>query len=130
MAERPDPESLCPECRKPIGDHTIRGYGDCLKASGFDYRLPYEDNPDGPLAFPGIEGELVGEVTVMPGMVDTAMGRMPVLRFVFTGPGPDPMSRRSLKPINLVMDANGLKSVRQLISTSVDRAVLAARRGR
>lgn len=127
---RPDPEATCPGCQQPVGDHTIRSYGECLEKAGFDYVLPYEDNPDGPLTFPGIEGDLVGEVTVSPGMIDSALGRLPILRFIFTGPGPEPMSRRTLRPITLVMDANGLKNVRQLVSTSVDRALLAARRGR
>jgi hypothetical protein len=33
-------------------------------------------------------------------------------------------------PIGTHMDAQGLKAVRQLVSTAVDRAILAARRGR
>lgn len=125
-----DLTKTCPGCAEPIGEHTIAGYQQCLQAAGFDYVLPFEDVPDGPLSTPHIDSQLVGEVTVAAAVIDSPMGRLPALRFTFTGPGPDPMSRRSLRPIDLVMDANGLRSVRQLISTSVDRAILAARRGR
>lgn len=129
----PDPLDYtkpCPGCQQPIGEHTIAGYGDCLKAAGFNYTLPYEDIPDGPLIFPGIEGHVAGEVTVGGGFIDSAMGRVPVLQFRFTGPGAAPMERRTLPPITLVLDANGLKTFRQLVATNVDKAILAARRGR
>ena len=113
----------CPGCQKPIA-----GFGDCLANAGFDYTLPYENVPGAPITFPGVEGDLVGEVTVMAATVTTPIGVMPVVRFIFTGPGADPMSRRSLRPINLLMDGNGLRSFRTLVSQCVDQAILAARR--
>lgn len=122
-------DSPCPGCGHALGDHTVRGYRDCLQTAGFDYHLPFEDVPGAPVHFPGVDGEMVGEITVGGGFVDSALGRVPVLRFIFTGAGPEPMSRRSLKPIHLVMDPNGLRSVRQMVSSAVDRAILAARRG-
>jgi hypothetical protein len=125
-----DYDAVCPGCGVRIGDHTIEGYAGCLKSAGFDYRLPYADIPDGPLTYPGIDGEMAGEVSVMPGFVDTGLGRMPVLRFVFTAAGLKPMSRRTLPAINLLLDPKGLKAFRQLVSAGVDRAIVAARHGR
>lgn len=128
--EGPDYDKLCPGCSTPVGDHTIRGWADCLQRAGFDYVLPMEEIPGGPLHFANVDGPLVGEVSVAAAFLDSASGRFPLLRFIFTGPGADPMSRRQMPPVNLVMDANGLRSFRQLVSQSVDRAILAARRGR
>ena len=121
-------DAICPGCKKPIGDHTIRGWEECLKAAGFDYELPFEDMPDGPVHLPGVEGELAGEVTVMAGVVDSALGQVPCLRFVFICPGADPMSRRPLKPINLVMDEKGLDAVARLVRNATKRAIAAARK--
>jgi hypothetical protein len=103
---------------------------ECLEQAGFDYVLPLEDVAGGPITYPSVEGDLVGEATVAPGFLETPMGRMPVLRFIFTGPGPEPMSRRSLRPVNLLLDPKGLRNFRQLVSAGVDRAIVAARHGR
>ena len=54
------------------------GFPVCWVAVGFDYVLPFEDVPDGPLQFPNVDGELAGEVTVAAGMIDT--GRLLPLR--------------------------------------------------
>jgi hypothetical protein len=118
----------CPTCQTPVGTHTIDGYQECVQ--GLDYHLPYEDIPGDPITVPGEEGHMVGEVTVMAATMKTAIGVFPILRFTFTGPGPEPLSRRSLPPINLLMDANGLRQVRQLVATATDKAILAARRAR
>lgn len=122
-------DAECVFCHIRLGDHTLREHRDCLQNT--DYQLPYEEIPGGPLTFPGIDGDMVGEVTIGAGYIDTDVaGRVPVIRFVFTGPGPTPGEHRSLRPINLVMDAQALKSVRQMFSTVVDKAITAARRGR
>lgn len=118
-----DHNAPCPTCQRAIGEHTFREYGDCLKTADFDYVMPFEDIAGGPMKFPGVEGEMVGEVTVMSGAIDSPLGRVPILRFVFTGAGPLPMSRRSLAPINLVMDANGLRAVADLVATAVGRSI-------
>lgn len=123
-----DNESPCPGCGIPIGDHTIRGYEECLKRSGFNYELPVEEIPGGPVSYPSHEGSMVGEITVMSAVLDTAMGVLPVLRFVFTAPGATPMSRVNLPPIDLVMDAAGLRRVKKLVGDSVELAIKAARR--
>lgn len=124
MPERND--APCPACTKRMGDHTIDGLDECLQ--GFNYHLPYEDIPDGPLQMD--MGEMVSEVTVASAFIDSPVGRFPCLQFRFYGAGSTPMEHRPLPPITLVMDANTLKNVRQLVSTAVDRAILAARRGR
>jgi hypothetical protein len=131
MSDKGLDETLpCPGCGVAIGEHTITGYRECLQGAGFDYELPHEDIPGGPLQFPGLEGHLAGEVTVASAFIDSALGRIPALRFIFTGSGAAPMSRVSLPPITLVMDAKGLKSFRTLVGMSIGRAILAARRGR
>lgn len=119
-------EQPCPTCGQPVGAHTIDGYAECTQ--NLNCHLPYEDVPGDPITFPGTDGHMVGEVTVMAAVMPTNIGAFPVIRFVFTGVGPEPMSRRTLPPINLLMDANGLRTVRQLVSTSIDKAILAARR--
>lgn len=123
-------DGICPHCKLNIGDHTFRGYEQCLKDAGHDYVLPFEDIPGEPVHFPGMEGVTVGEITCGAGFVQTDLGRMPVLRFIFAGPGNQPMSRVSLRPINLIMDPDALKSVRTLVGTAIDRAILGARRGK
>lgn len=123
-----DMEAKCPGCDVAVGDHTIRGWEDCLKTAGFDYELPHEEIPDGPVSFPGIEGELAGELIVGSGMVKTALGFVPCLRFTFVCPGADPMSRKQLKPINLVMSDEGLEGVARLVRNAVKTAITATRR--
>lgn len=112
----------CPGCKRPIGDHTIRGYGDCLQAAGFDYELPHEDVPDGPVRMPGVEGSLVGEVVIRSAVLDTLIGRLPALQFTFIGAG-----SRPLPPITLVMDDRGLMAFQRLVTDSVRSAIGAAK---
>lgn len=127
MGDRLDYSRPCPACQQPVGEHTIDGYRTCLESVGYDHNLPYEDDPGEPLRFPAAEGRhLVGEVTVAAATIDTDFGHLPALQFTFTGPGAEPMSRRS--PVLLVMDADGLRAVRQLVGTAVAKAIGAAQR--
>ena len=123
-----DYEAICPGCGKAIGDHTIRGYAECLEAAGFNYELPFEKIPGGSFELPDAGGTLAGELTVAAGLLPTALGVFPVLRFVFVGAGDLPMERRTLDPITLVMDERGLESVARLVRNSVKSACDAARR--
>lgn len=121
-----DLDAKCPACDRPIGDHTHREYAVCCR--GMNYVLPYEEVAGEPIRFPGVEAQVVGEVTVMSGFIETAVGVLPMLRFVFTGPGPTPMSRRSLEPIVLVLDDDGLRTFGELIATSIEGSIVAAKR--
>jgi hypothetical protein len=125
-----DYDALCPGCKKPIGDHTMRGYADCLTTAGFDYELPHEEIPDGPISLPGVQGALVGEVTVASAVIQSAIGPLPCLRFTFWGPGRDPMSRVALDPVNLIMDGEGLFKVARLVNNAAHSANAAAERMR
>jgi hypothetical protein len=122
-----DYDAICPGCGKAIGEHSIREYGDCLKKAGFDYELPYEDAAGGPFQLPG-EGALVGEVSVAACVLTTAMGPVPALRFIFIGAGPNPMERRQMDPITLVMSDSGLEAVARLVRNAAKRASQAARK--
>lgn len=122
----PGLDDECPKCHRAVGDHTIRGWGDCLKASGFDYELPYEEIPGGPLRFSAdVDNNrvMVGEITVKAGALDSALGRLPVVLFTFYGPGLDPMARVATPEYALVMDERGLQSVKELINKSINGAI-------
>jgi hypothetical protein len=121
-----DLTNLCPGCGTAIGDHTIRGYSECLERAGFDYEIPHEDVPGGPVKLPGVTGDVVGEVVVRSAVMETRLGKVPLLIFDFAGAGPFPMSRRSLPPVNLVMDKRGLRAFAQLVAKSVESAIRAA----
>lgn len=125
----PDYDAPCPACKRPIGDHTMRGYAEELREAGFDYKLPHTEIPGGPVHVDGVDGDLAGEVVVAAMVWTTPLGRMPVLRFQFSAPGEQAMSRVPLRPVNLVMDVAGLRNFRELVAGAVDRAVLAAVEG-
>lgn len=123
-----DEDAICPGCNTPIGDHTIRGYSECLKAAGFNYELPFQEVPDGPFELPNGGGLVAGEVVVAAAIIPTALGVLPALRFTFVGPGEAPMSRRELDPITLIMDDIGLDAVGRLVRQSIRSACAAAKR--
>lgn len=109
-------DATCPQCGLAVGDHTIRGYSDCLEAAGMEYALPYAEIPGGPLQIDGVEGQIAGEIVVQSGFFETPIGKVPILRFVFVGAGSEPMSRVRMEPITLVMDAKGLRATVELVS--------------
>lgn len=123
-----DNDALCPGCNQAIGDHTIRGYAACLEKAGFNYEMPFEEDPAGGFHLPGGNGLIAGEVSVAACVLPTAMGALPALRFIFTGPGSQPMERRQMDPITLVMEDVGLEAVARLVVQSVRSACEAARR--
>lgn len=120
----------CPRCRVTVGDHTLRGWGECCEASGLNYSIGFEDVPCGPIMFDGVDGAMSSEVNVLSAFIDSPIGRLPLLRFQFIAPGATPMSKIPLPPINLVMDPPGLKGFAALVATAVDRALIGARDGR
>jgi hypothetical protein len=122
-----DYDAPCPACGKPIGDHTLRGYSEELEAAGFSHSTPHRDFEGGPLNVPNIDGDLAGEIKIAAATMDTILGKLPVLRFMFYGAGPEPMSRVALKPVNLVLDADGMRAVAELVSSAALRAVEAAK---
>lgn len=129
--DKPDHEQECPACHLAVGDHTIRGWEECLKARGLQYNLPFEDVGGIIWQEPSDKDFMAGEMTVGAAFLNTdTMGRVPCLIFRFAGPGADGISRVQTPPVHLVMDAPSMKNVRNLISQAVDRAILAARRGR
>lgn len=119
----------CPQCGALVGEHTINRWTECLKAHGFDYELPYEEVPGGPLRFEAAGDRImVGEIVVKAGAMDSALGRLPVVLFTFYGPGLEPMSRVPTPEYALVMDARGLQSVKELINKSINGAIREAAR--
>jgi len=120
----PDYDAPCEMCGKPIGDHTIAGYADELRADGRDFQIPHREIEGGPLRFASIDGEMAGAVFVGSAMLDTAIGRVPALRFQFVGP-----EQKQLDPIWLVLDIETMRTIPPLVAGAVDRAVLAAAEG-
>lgn len=112
----------CPGCGIAVGDHTVRGYSECLDRAGFNYELPHEDVPGGPVMIPGFDGHLVGEVVVRSAVLPSALGAFPLLVFDFESVGSAPMERVRLKPICLLLDEAGLKAFRTLVWNSVESA--------
>lgn len=123
----PGLDDACPQCQRQVGEHTIRGWESCVKAAGFDYTLPYEEIPGGPLRFePAGDRIMVGEVTVKAGALDSVLGRLPVLMFTFYGPGFEPMSRVPTPEYALVGPADFMRQTKQLINKSINGAIRAA----
>ncbi len=95
--------------------------------SGMDYVLPFEPVPGAPIEFPGIEGTLVGEVSVSAAVLDSPLGKIPGIRFIFTGAGTAPMERRQMPPVTLVMDPQGLANFAELVdraaALAIDRSI-------
>lgn len=123
-----DYDAPCPTCKEPIGDHTIRKVAECHQDKS--YYLPFRENPNGPMMFEGLKGTVAGALTMAAGWVDTDLGRVPMVQYVFSGPGPLPGSTQHLDPISLIMDSNSFRDIRILTSTVIDKAINAARRGR
>lgn len=125
MSAGPDYDTPCKLCGRLIGDHTLRGYAEELSATGLDYSFPQTDL-SGALTIPGIDGQSAGEVKVYAAVAETAIGKVPLLRFEFFAPGAEQMTRVPLPPINLVMDAQGLQAFGELVVASVNRAITVA----
>lgn len=121
-------DALCAACKKPIGDHTVRQLADCNADKSF--HLPYRDRPGGPMYFDGLKGTVAGALIMAAGWVDTAVGRVPMVQYIFTGPGPIPGSTQTLEPINLIMDSNAFRDLRIETSRVIDKSITSARRGR
>ena len=68
-------------------------------------------------------GWLVGGLAVAPAVIETRLGLWPVLRFIFTEPGPTPEERHNLPTINLMMEPTGLRILRRVISRAINQAV-------
>lgn len=127
-APEPNYDALCATCKKPIGDHTVRQLADCNADK--DFHLPYRDRPGGPLYFKGLKGTVAGSLIMAAGWIDTDLGRVPMVQYIFTGPGPVPGSTQTLEPINLILDSNAFRALRIETSRVIDKAITAARRGR
>lgn len=126
MTNTPDLDSVCPHCNVAVGDHTIRGYGDCLAAQGFNHHEPYTEIPDGPLMMGTGEQIMVGEINLKSGTMDTPLGRLPVLMFQFVGPGLTPMSRVFTPEYLYVGDTDLMRKTKELVDQHVDAAIARA----
>lgn len=123
-------DDKCPQCRLPVGDHTIRGWQQCLDAGGMNYTHAYEEVPGGPLRF-----DALGPSQIMCGAVDigaaaldgTALGKVPALVFTFYAAGIDPMSKVPSPTYVLVGTERLLQDVKELTNRSVNGAIQACR---
>jgi hypothetical protein len=89
--------------------------------AGADYDLPFEDIPGGEVNVDA--GYMAGALSVGAGALPTEIfGNLPLLAFEFRGPEREPLR------VTLVMDDRALRSVRTLVGTAIDRAILHARR--
>lgn len=124
----PGLDDACPRCGRSVGDHTIRGWGECLDASGFNYDAPYAEVPDGPIRMStlGDDQIMVGALDVMAGTTDTALGRLPLLGFRFYAAGLDPMSRVPTPLYLLVGDAAMMQRTKELVNKNANAAIRAA----
>lgn len=116
----------CPHCGRPVGEHTINGWTECLQAAGMDYTIPYAEVPDGPIHTPDGSHIMVGEVTIKAATMDTAIGRLPALMITFYSPGADPMSHVPSPEYALIGDIAFLRQVERLVHDSVRGAIKAA----
>lgn len=124
----PGLDEACPRCGVLVGEHTIRGYGDCLHASGRDYLVPFEEIPGGPVRMTADADQMmVGEIDVVSAVTDTALGRLPIVGFRFYAAGATPMSRVPTPLYLLVQDAAGMQRMKELVNKSVNSAIRAAR---
>lgn len=125
----PGLDELCPRCGIAVGDHTIRGWGDCCEASGLDLRMPYTEFEGGPIRIPAF-GERIaaGEIHVKAGALDSALGRLPVVVFSFNSPGAKPMERVGSPEYALVLDERGMLAAKQLVNHAINGAIREARR--
>lgn len=124
-----DYDDPCPGCGVAIGDHTFRAYAACLQKAGFDYKLPSETIPGGPVRFPNLDAIPCGNVTVRSAVLPTPLGPMPTLLWDFEGPGPKPMERRHATggtPLALVMDPDTMRQLKEIVTRGIDMAIEAA----
>lgn len=129
MSATPGYEKPCPSCKRPVGDHTVREYGDCLKGSDeHNWHHPFEDTPRVDVGVTADGGQLVGALHVSAGLIESAIGTFPALRFVFEHPGEDPMEKVRMPAVTLVMDEEGLERVARLVRNAVKKASREARR--
>lgn len=124
-AGSPDFGAPCPRCQRPIGEHTLNEYAEELQATGFDYTTPFAEKPGGAVKFRAIEGQVAGAIEIGAAVLDSALGKLPALRFQFFGAGEGPMERVPFEPVTLIGDVRLLRDVAELVAASVDHAILA-----
>lgn len=112
-------DEKCPQCDRPIGDHTIREWPKCLDAAGKNYTMPYQEIPGGPLMLDG-EQIMVGEITVACATIDAPIGKVPALVFTFAAPGLTPMSSVPTPTYVLVGDERMMLAVKDTVAANVD----------
>lgn len=114
-----DLADMCPACGREAGDHTLRQLAECGQNG---YSLDWQPLPtDVPGAAMVALEDISGAVDVKSMATRTPLGCFPVLQMVFqTNSGP--------RSETVLMDAAHLKDLGRLISTSIDKACLAARR--
>lgn len=124
----PGLDDTCPHCGRAIGDHTIRGWGECLDAKGFNYHAPYAEVPGGPIRLPSLSEDqiMVGSLDVLAGTTDTALGKLPILGFRFYAAGVDPMSKVPTPMYLLVGDAAMMQRAKELVNKNANAAIRAA----
>lgn len=125
----PDYDEACSICGERIGDHTLQGYAEELRAAGHDYTLPQSEIPGGPLRFANVAGDFAGSVDVVAAYADTAIGRLPLLVFQFYGSDGN-AGRIPFPPMNLVGDVPMMRDFAALVSASVDMAIRGSKEGK
>lgn len=124
----PGLDEPCPRCGVLVGDHTIRGYGECLDAAGFNYHVPFEEVPGGPVRMTADADQMVvGAIDVVAACTDTAFGKLPMVGFRFYAAGVTPMSKVPTPLYLLVGDADILQRTKELVIKNVNAAIRAAR---
>ena len=125
---QPSLDDVCPHCRVVVGDHTIRGWAECLDARGFNLDMPYTEFEGGPLKIPAMGDRIpVGAINMKAGTIDShALGVLPIVIFSFTGTGAMPMQRVETPEYALVLDKQGMRGAKELAVRIFDQAIKAA----
>ena len=115
----------CPNCARPIGDHTLREVRECRAHPDEAMNLPYLD------AAPGTErtvldDELAASVAVLAMLYDVGGIFVPALGFTFYRPGGASVAAQ----VTLVADEPTLRKLQTLVDKAITGSLRAVRRRR